>query len=216
MCFTGRGHPVIIVPGLACTNSLGQPDVMRGEEVQVLGWAELAGDSAVRERLLCLPGTHTKWVCLENGAITRFTTSMTGELYAILCEHSVLVPRRSNSEPATFDAQAFEQGVRLAFEHGKDLMHVLFSARSRFLVARDTFGDARSFLSGLLIGADVGSALRHYTAGKIDIELVGDPTLCERFAIAIRLFGGVSRVTDGGEAAYAGFRSIAARTNDDR
>lgn len=206
--FEEQGHRIAIVPGVSCVNALGQPDVMRGEEIQVLGWLSRNITASNGERLLCLPGTHTKWVRLSNRELTRFTTSLTGELFALLQQYSVLVPEEGAG--SEFDATAFGQGVDLAGHYGDDLLHAVFSTRSRKLAGDSDFGDAASYLSGLLIGADVRSALRANQIGGAAIELVGAPTLCERFAMAIEQLGYKSRTTDGGEAAHAGFLAIAA------
>ncbi len=108
---------VSIVPGVRCTNPLGAPDVMRGEETQLLG--ALAGALApaldTGRQLVCMPGTHTKWVALHGGVMQEFLTVPTGELFALLCDHSVLV-----REPATklvHRAEEFERGLQLAARH---------------------------------------------------------------------------------------------------
>ena len=90
-CVAMRDGRVHIVPGLSCRNRLDAPDVLRGEETQILG--ALAGDSGARRgTLLCLPGTHTKWVLLEDGHGARNSSPpSTGELFALLKRHSVLV-----------------------------------------------------------------------------------------------------------------------------
>ena len=207
--FEERGHRLAIVPGVSCVNTLGQPDVMRGEEIQVLGWMSRNTRAADGEYLLCLPGTHTKWVQLSNGELTRFTTSLTGELFALLQQHSVLIPKRDQGSEIEFDARAFREGVDIAKHHGDDLLHIIFSTRSRKLAGDGDYGDASSYLSGLLIGADLRSAFRANRFSGMAVELVGAPTLCDRFAMAIEQLGYTSKTTDGGEAAYAGFLAIA-------
>lgn len=208
--FEERGHRIAIVPGVSCVNTLGQPDVMRGEEIQVLGWLSQNADVPNGDRLLCLPGTHTKWVRLSNRELTRFTTSLTGELFSLLRQYSVLVPKTEGSSNVPFDEEAFRQGVNVASHYSDDLLHAVFSTRSRKLIGHEDFGDATSYLSGLLIGADVRSALRaNHIGGKL-IEIIGAPVLCERFAMAIEQLGYTSRTTDGGEAVHAGFLAIAA------
>lgn len=208
--FDHQGHRVAIVPGISCINTLGQPDVMRGEEVQLLGWTSRNEEEPRGDQLLCLPGTHTKWVRLLNGELTRFTTSLTGELFSHLRQHSVLVPKTEASSNVPLDEEAFRQGVHVASHYGDDLLHAVFSTRSRKLIDGHDFGDASSYLSGLLIGADVRSALRaNHIGGKL-IELIGAPALCERFAMAIEQLGYTSRTTDGSEAVHAGFLAIAA------
>ncbi len=213
-CFEEQGHRILIVPGVSCVNKLGQPDVMRGEEIQVLGWMCLTVEPSKGDQLLCLPGTHTKWVRLSNGELTGFTTSLTGEVFALLRQHSVLVPTSYDESGSAFDEEAFRQGIDLASHYGDDLLHAVFSTRSRSLVEGGDFGDASSYLSGLLIGSDVRSALRTDDSGGKDIELIGARALCGRFAIAIEQLGYTSRVTEGIRAVHAGFLAIAA--GDDR
>jgi 2-dehydro-3-deoxygalactonokinase len=103
------GLPVAIVPGLSCRNALGGPDVMRGEETQILGALEL--DPALKRgrHLLALPGTHTKWVAVEDGRIAHFVTAPVGELYALLREHSILAKAAPGDDPES--PEGFAQGV---------------------------------------------------------------------------------------------------------
>ena len=86
---------VRIVPGMRCSNPLGAPDVMRGEETQLLGARELEPRLEHGRQLVCMPGTHTKWVSLHDGVVHEFLTAPTGELFAMLCDHSVLVRDRN-------------------------------------------------------------------------------------------------------------------------
>ncbi len=73
-----------IIPGLRCAGLTGAPDVMRGEETQVLGWLAQHPDRQQGRHLVCHPGTHAKWVVVEDGRIVRFVTAMTGEMFAVL------------------------------------------------------------------------------------------------------------------------------------
>ena len=85
--FKCQDHAMFIVPGVSCYIKTGSPEVMRGEELQVLGWLQLNESHKEGLHLICLPGTHTKWVLVKDGAIQCFKTSMTGELFDILCQH---------------------------------------------------------------------------------------------------------------------------------
>ena len=111
-----------IVPGVSCRDAAGVPDVMRGEETQILGCAV--------DGTICLPGTHSKWVEVRGGRIERFSTAMTGEVYAVLKQHSIL--GRMMEEGAA-DAEAFAQGVRRSGDEG-GLLHHLFGVRTRGLM----------------------------------------------------------------------------------
>jgi 2-dehydro-3-deoxygalactonokinase len=199
------GDPLaLIVPGLRGPGLTGAPDVMRGEETQVLGW--LARDPARRtgEHLLCLPGTHTKWVLVVDGRIVRFVTAMTGELYAVLIHHSVL-----RGEGAVDDETAFERGVAAAGDGG-GLAARLFSARSRVVGSGAAASETASYLSGLLIGAEVAAVPLMLGAAWLErLALVGEPALCDRYARALQ-YRGFDAVTayDGNAAALAGLKAL--------
>jgi 2-dehydro-3-deoxygalactonokinase len=210
LVFEERGHRVAIVPGVSCVNALGQPDVMRGEETQILGWMSQNPESLGGTRLLCLPGTHTKWVQLADGELQCFTTSLTGELFSILRQHSVLIPQQDINRVPDFHADSFRQGVRVAIEHRSDLLHAVFSTRVRGLIKKDEFFDAGSYLSGLLIGFDVQSALNTYQDSNGIVELIGAGDLSGKFAMAIEQMGYRSKISDGNQSVFAGFAAIAA------
>lgn len=210
LCFEERDHRVAIVPGLACTNAFGQPDVMRGEEVQVLGWSTLSAPADRSQRLLCLPGTHSKWLSFVDGRITRFTTSPTGELFDLLRRHSVLVGRPNSASEKSFDDGSFSKGLALAQEQRSNLLHVLFSTRSRQMFGAAADEDPASFMSGLLIGADVATALAANGPVEGPVELIGAPELCARFACAIEASGHNASTTEGDKAVHSGFLSIVA------
>ncbi|MEM8684513.1 MAG: 2-dehydro-3-deoxygalactonokinase [Pseudomonadota bacterium] len=208
LTFEERGHRVAIVPGVACTNTLGQPDVMRGEEIQVVGWMRRYRDDVQSQRLLCLPGTHTKWVSVDQGKLQRFVTSPTGELFSLLSKHSVLV-KSSAPDEDKFDRKAFLEGIGLAARSEGQILHTLFSARSRSLRDPAGSGDTHSFLSGLLIGSDVVSTGLVETGQTGSVELIGVSSLCEKFQMALESLGLRSRCTDGAAAAFSGFLAIA-------
>ena len=195
-----EGERAAIVPGVAF-DSGGAADVMRGEEVQVLGaYAEgwIGPDSA-----LCHPGTHNKWVRLEDGRIAAFRTVMTGELFNLLKEHSILADLLSApAEPGA----AFEAGVRHGLEED-DLTAELFSVRARTLLGKAPREEAGAYASGLLIGADLKVGLR--LAGEGEIVAMGRPELTRLFRAALAAAGRQSRAVDGEAAFLAGVRHIA-------
>ena len=148
------GPAVRIVPGVRGEGVAGAPEVMRGEETQALGWV---ADDAARgrgRRVLCHPGTHAKWIILEDGEIGRFVTAMTGELYDVLRRHSVLQAQSGPVDPA-----AFTLGLESAGE-GDGLSTRLFTVRTRVVADGLDPRSAASYLSGLLIGSEVASAPR--------------------------------------------------------
>jgi 2-dehydro-3-deoxygalactonokinase len=200
----GQDPPVAIVPGLRGPGVDGGPDVMRGEETQVIGW--LAQDpSRLRGRhVLCHPGTHAKWVLVEDGRVVRFITAMTGELFSVLTRHSVL-----RCEEGPEDGQAFAQGLEAAGD-GSALAARLFTARARVVGGGGLRPEGvRSFLSGLLIGSEVASTPALLGApSSSPIALIGDAKLCDAYTTAMAHFGLQSQVFDGEAAVLAGLKAI--------
>ncbi len=185
------GRRVAIVPGMLLDGTL--PDVMRGEETQVFGALaqQRANAADPTTRLVVLPGTHSKWVCVRGQSITSFKTFMTGELFAVLCKHSIL--GRLMRPAAAIDEAAFEQGVALARHSGAGaggLPGCLFSVRSLALTGKMQPEQLGDYLSGLLIGHELKEALAvdslRSDAGPL---LIGDASLCGRYRFAFSLFG---------------------------
>ena len=188
-----------IVPGLSVEHD-GLPDVMRGEETQVFGALQLLGLLTAR---LVLPGTHSKWVTATNGRITDFSTWMTGEMYALLRQHSILA-RTMPTHDETYSAQAFGQGVRVALE-GRGLLNTAFSGRTLALFHRIEINALPSYLSGLVIGEELkGQPLKSGEA----LVLIGEPQLCACYEQALALLGVVPH-TIGNQATWRGLRAIA-------
>lgn len=206
LVFEDRGHSISIVPGATCENSLGQADVMRGEEIQLLGWAKRRRRQG--NCLVCLPGTHTKWASVIDGELRSFTTSLTGEVYGLLRHHSVLVPREDVTSPRPFDQASFFHGVELIRSRSNRLLHALFSTRSRSLMEPGVVADQSSYLSGLLIASDIDCALGAYAPTGSHVQLIGDQYLCRKFALALEAFGLQSETWDGIEAVRAGFTAL--------
>ena len=195
-----------IVPGVRLDGP--RPDVMRGEETQVVGL--LAGQPALAEQAtLVMPGTHSKWVRVQAARIVDFRTYMTGELFALLREHSILSrPAREAGGSPTCD-DAYDRGVtavRAAGTAGATVL--LFSARALVLGGQLRAGDSLDYLSGLLVGEELRSALSDDDG--VEPVLVGDAALCERYRRALALFGRRAQ-TAGEGAAAAGLWQIAAR-----
>lgn len=176
------GAVLHIVPGLRCTSPSGQDDVMRGEETQL--WGLEPGDPAC----CVLPGTHSKWARLDGwGRVTSFETSLTGELYAMLTQHSML------SKLMRFDGErmdCFDEGAALGLAQYDRLSLVLFSVRTAGLLGRVPPEGLPDFLSGLLIGAEVGSTLAYWPQGGV--KLLGESDLCARYERVLRRAGTVA------------------------
>ena len=160
----------------------GQSDMMRGEETQALGWAEQVGDALPNQATLILPGTHSKHLRVESGALTGITTFMTGELFEMLRTQSML---RHSMDPAgggepdgVMDWGAFREGVVASDRSG--LASNLFQVRTRQVLRGCAGGSNRSFLSGLL----VGSELRSLEAGESPIILAAGESLREAYTTA--------------------------------
>ncbi len=198
-----------VVPGLSCQNRLGAPDVLRGEETQLLGAISVLEPMRTGRQLVCLPGTHTKWVILEDGEVRDFLTAPTGELFALLRDHSVLV-RGANH--ADLDPEAFNRALAsVAQQRDAQMLHRLFECRSRPLRGEFPGADASAYLSGLLIGSDVTGALRVLSSGGFEprtVVLIGAPQLTELYATACAAVGLHTRELDGVEAALAGLTQI--------
>ncbi|MFQ5955983.1 MAG: 2-dehydro-3-deoxygalactonokinase [Kiloniellales bacterium] len=193
---SGSGRQVWILPGLVVRDPGGTPDVMRGEETQILGAFEgAAGD----RRLCCLPGTHSKWALIEDGRILGFRTAMTGEVFATLIRHSILGRLIEGEE---HHAEAFDRGLGRADEPG-GLLHHLFGTRSLGLTGELPPAALASYLSGILIGHDVSHGPAA-VPGEAPIVLVGAGALTERYARAFERRGRTAIVIDGASAAARG------------
>lgn len=192
-----------VVPGMRCTNPLGAPDVMRGEETQLFGALHL-GELGTGHRIVCMPGTHTKWAAMANASLQEFLTAPTGEIFATLTEHTVLV--RDKTTPVTHVAEDFERGLTEAAKHRGMLLQQIFQARSLRLDKQLSPEGAASWISGLLIGADVLGALslfaEHDASGPVLV--IGAPQLTASYAQAIAKAGRSSVQLDGSAAALAG------------
>jgi 2-dehydro-3-deoxygalactonokinase len=190
---------IAMVPGLSCEHE-GVPDVMRGEETQVFGALDLL---ALDDALLVLPGTHSKWVAASGGRIERFATFMTGEVYALLRQHSILA-RTMPEADGELDETAFERGVGHALRSAT-LLHAAFSARTFALFDRLPAAALPSYLSGLVIGEELGA--QHFGA-PADVVVIGSEALTRRYELALRLLGVTARRA-GSEATWHGLAAIA-------
>ncbi|WP_018998390.1 2-dehydro-3-deoxygalactonokinase [Hirschia maritima] len=206
--FEVQGHKVTILPGAKGTNAMGQPDLMRGEELQILGWMARHPNISHEDRLICLPGTHTKWARLHDGQLESFATSLTGELYAILKDHSILVPSPESQPQTGFQNASFLKGAKLAAQQPNGLLHILFSTRTRLISNPDELGDPASYLSGLLIGSDVKTAIDNCAKPNVIVEVIGAPALGDKYALAIENLGHTCNFTDGNDAIYSGFLAV--------
>ncbi len=175
-----RARRIWIAPGLSCRNASGTPDVMRGEEVQILGALE---DLESGLALVCLPGTHSKWARVEAGRVTGFATHMTGEVFEAVRDHTIL---GRMIDAATWDDAAFLAGLDRAKESGGLLSH-LFGVRAKGLFEELDEERSGAYLSGLMIGHECHAALAG--AARREIALIGAGRLVELYAMALAHLG---------------------------
>jgi 2-dehydro-3-deoxygalactonokinase len=195
--------PLHIVPGIACRRSFdGEPDILRGEEIELMGLAVLrAADGWV-----ALPGTHTKWARLEQGRVVDFFTSMSGEIFDRLTAKGLLA---SIVAGEAFDGPVFQKGVATGRARRLSLGTLLFGARAQ--VVRGTLAkpDAASYIRGLLIGSEIADAMAVYpTLGERVIPLIGNAALCRLYASALRSAGISSELVESRAACLRGFRAL--------
>ena len=180
---------VAIVPGYCVRSASGQPDVMRGEETQLLG-AHGLGHS---DGWFVLPGTHSKWVELRAGRVAQLRTYMTGELFDLLGHHGTLAAAAGSAE-APWDEAAFAQGVQAA-QGGGALSHQLFGCRARVVSGDMAAPSSRAYLSGLLIGTELHDVLHDPAGGATaagqaaTFQLIGSPALATLYQAAAAILG---------------------------
>jgi 2-dehydro-3-deoxygalactonokinase len=197
---------VHIVPGVIQRGAL--PNVMRGEETQVLGVLQSVSATTGSDVLIGLPGSHSKWVDVVEGCITHFDTFMTGELFAVLSQHSILGRTQRPSE--AFQAAAFDRGVQVALsvDGQAGLLSNLFSARTLGLTGELAPEEQPDYLSGLMIGHELMGLRTRQPVQQRDIVLVGATQLCTRYQRALQLCG-FPRVTLAQEATERGLWQLA-------
>jgi len=196
------GECEAIVPGVSYLKN-DRADVMRGEEVQLLG--AVAAGLTDPEGLVCHPGTHNKWATLRDGRIGDFRTVMTGELFSLLKEHSILADLLQGPvEPS----DVFKEAARHAI-FNETLPAELFTVRARVLLGQAKREDAASYASGLLIGTDVRIGLSLPTSAQVTV--IGRPELTKLYAVAIAEAGREARELDGEQCFLAGACKIAER-----
>jgi 2-dehydro-3-deoxygalactonokinase len=196
---------VLIAAGLQGTNPFGAPDVMRGEETQIFGALRRDSSLARGRRLFVLPGTHSKWVEVVDGAITRFQTLLTGELYGLLSDYSTLL----RTGPSEGDAgDGFSAGVERSEATKTALQTAVFEARSAQLALGRPRNWAREFLSGLLIGLEIRQMHAAFVP-VTEVILIGDPELRLRYRRVLVRYPVTVRELDGDQCAFEGLSVVA-------
>jgi 2-dehydro-3-deoxygalactonokinase len=196
------GEREAIVPGLSFVGD-GRADVMRGEEVQLLGG--VAAGMVDSNALVCHPGTHNKWTVLHQARIHSFRTVMTGELFSLLKEHSILA---DFLQAPVDDDEVFRNAARHAV-FNESLPAELFSVRASVLLGQMKKEDAASYASGLLIGTDVRIGLAVPTGAQVVV--MGRPELTRLYAAALAQANREAIELDGERCFVAGIQEIAKR-----
>lgn len=178
---TSRGRKLHFVTGLAVTGAEMAPDVMRGEETELIGQICHRNNDG----LFLLPGTHSKWVRIEGRRIVDFQTFMTGEVYALLKQHSILGKLMSCCSES---GAAFERGILWRTAHAASILHLLFSVRTFPLFGQMVAEDVADYLSGLLIAEEISGALS-FRENLPEVTVIGRGDLADRYCRALGLMG---------------------------
>ncbi len=194
---------VRVIPGLRQDTPA---DVMRGEETQIAGFLAL---NPGWDGVICLPGTHAKWVQISAGEVVSFQTFMSGELFALLSGHSVL---RHSVQSGDGDQAAFDEAVSDTISRPEKLAARLFSIRASDLLQATAPATARARLSGLLIGAELAAA-RPYWLGQ-NIALIGTPEHSRNYASALAAQGVPATITDAERMTLAGLTAAYRHSKD--
>ncbi len=192
-----KGH---IIPGLFCEPAPGASDVMRGEETLVMG-------TGVEDGLICSAGTHPKWILMKNGRIERFATYMTGEMYALLREHSMIGrPATEPEDPKGFDL-GLDAADRNQGDNGVGLLHLLFSARASVVSRRMDSNLLAPYLSGLLTGDEINGALSQFGRPS-SVTILAAPERADLYVHALERHGIKAEIKVPQEALIAGLARI--------
>ncbi|MGV7217497.1 2-dehydro-3-deoxygalactonokinase [Bradyrhizobium sp. UFLA05-112] len=200
----GQSRDIRILPGIAQRDA-GAPDVMRGEETQLLG---ALGLEAAGEALVCMPGTHSKWVSVSGGTVARFATFMTGELFSVVSRETILSHAVTGADDAE-DREAFRSAVAAGFKTPASAANLLFQVRSRQLLFGGTPAAARETISGTLIGIELAAGLAHGRP-QSGIRLVASGRLQMLYRLAFETLAVAVEPIDADEAVRSGL-AMAAR-----
>jgi len=200
----GQSRDIRILPGIAQRDA-SAPDVMRGEETQLLG---ALGNEATSEALVCMPGTHSKWVAVKAGTVARFATFMTGELFSVVSRETILSHAVAGAEAAD-DRGAFQEAVIAAFKNPARAANLLFQVRSRQLLFGGTPAAARETISGTLIGLELAAGFaKDVPSGGI--TLVASGRLAALYRLAFDTLSVAVQSIDADDAVLAGLSRAAA------
>jgi len=202
----GVARDIRILPGLSKTD-LAAPDVMRSEETQLFGLIRLSPVADDMQRIVCMPGTHSKWVHMEGTSVIDFASFITGDMYAVMAAHSVLHHSLS-VDPVDPKSPAFKTAVEASLNSPADFLARLFSIRAAGLLHNLSPADARASLSGCLIGQEIAGALPRFSMpDKIDLVAGNMPGTL--YAEALAIAGIQCRSHDGDALVIAGLTGAA-------
>lgn len=200
----GEARDIRILPGIAQRDTKA-PDVMRGEETQLLG---ALGPDAAGEALVCMPGTHSKWVRVKNGTVAQFSTFITGELFSVVSRETILALAVAGAGHAE-DVASFKAAVKAGYEAPAFAANLLFGARSRQLLFGGTPAAARETLSGTLIGVELAAGLSG-SVPKAGITLIASGRLAALYRLAFDALSVTVNPIDADEAVRRGLSMAAA------
>lgn len=181
-------------------------NVMRGEETQIAGFLDA---NPFFEGVVCLPGTHTKWVDVSQGCIKEFATCMTGEMFALISSHSVL---RHSLIGDGWDDDEFIRTIKSAANDPSQVAQRLFDLRAEMLLASLSGAAARARLSGWLIGQELASTAKYWRDSKV--HLIGAPQLAAKYAAALEALGAAAQSENSDEMTLAGLRAAYQRIKE--
>lgn len=198
-----------LVPGVKWTANDGVIDVMRGEELQVIGAYLLNNENEKNKSdgLFCCPGTHNKWVSVNNGQINDILTVMTGEIYSLLCKHSILA--HSVNETTEWNEEGFKSGLEYSQRSGGLLNH-LFSVRTSYIIGEHSQNEGSPYLSGLLIGHEIQSVItaEYYRNSEVPIMIIGSSQLCKAYSTALTYFNMPNKSVSAQSSVVTGSHSL--------
>lgn len=201
----GQDRDVRILPGLAQRDKA-MPDVMRGEETQLLG---ALGPESKGSQAVCMPGTHSKWVHVRDGHVTGFSSFMTGELFDAISKHTILAHAVAGADQMPADTAAFEAAVKAAFERPAMATNLFFTARSGQLLHGLTATGAQARISGTLIGMEIAGGLSD-AGSAVNISLVASGRLQGLYETAFKTLS-LSYTTIDADTAVRGGLAAAAK-----
>lgn len=198
---TSLGRALTIIPGMMSS----EPDVMRGEETQIVG-------SGVANGIVVCPGTHSKWVRVMTGHVESFATFFTGEMHALIRDHSS-VGKVLNAAPTLTDGQSFHLGLSYARSGAASWLHDLFVMRAAVVTGAKTAEQVSTVLSGWLLGSEFAAALTMYPDAR-EISLVASDALVPWYERTAEAFGVQVNALDAEAATARGLWRIAQQRTD--